>query len=163
MIARPAGPDIFITLPVIASIFAGGCIHAFGSKPESSPGVEADVAHADQYAYESKTLSNLAALEIGVDDFIKTEGRIPDDLDQLIPKYIAEIPAVELGIPAHKDTNKVRYYPAGVIRDGVIDGTQIEDTGRWGYAHNDHQVIVYVDCVHQSSRKKSWYRERGVF
>ena len=150
-----------IALPVCILALCG--CGMLGLKPEHSPGVETEIEKSERYARESRTLSHLAALEAGISDFVKAESRIPTSLQQLVPKFIAEIPTVELAIPGHRPTSETQHYPSDVIRNGAVDGTRIWDTGRWGYVYNDRQVIVFVDCTHLSSRNKPWYQERGVF
>lgn len=139
-----------------------GCSYIFGSR-DSSPVSESAAQRSDVYASESRTLSGLATIENAIHDYIKGEGKIPGRIDDMIPKYLASIPVIELGLSGYSDNSKVRNYPASVIRDGVIDGSQLKDTGYWGYAHNDRQVIIFVDCIRADSRGKPWYKERGVF
>jgi len=133
-----------------------------GFKSKPSGGMEGEVETADRYSRESHTLSSLAILERAVASYVR-DHKIPDTLDVLIPDYLAEIPVAELAVEDHEDTSKVMYYPADIIRGGAIDGTKLKDSGKWGYVHNDHQVIIFVDCIHLNSRGKPWYAERGVF
>lgn len=150
-------------LPLLLLPAASGCVGGWGLKPESSPGIDAEVSQAEKNARESRTLSHLAALELAVSDYIKAEGRIPPKLEALVPKFAAEVPSVDLGVKGHRETADAVYYPSDVIRDGAVDGTRIKDSGRWGFVHNDRQVIIFVDCTHKSSRGRPWYKERGVF
>ncbi len=143
----------------VLAVALAGC--AFSGSRETSPVSESAARQFDVDAHESKTLSGLATLENGVHDYIKGEGRIPGRIEDLIPKYLAEIPVVE--IAKHSESSKVKNYPATVIRDGVIDGTQLRDTGHWGYAHNSRQVIIFVDCTHIDSHGKPWFKDRGVY
>ena len=152
-------------IAIAAVIFLSwqGCAINFGGK-RNPPEVDSAVQQSDIYEHESRTLSNLATLENGVNDYIRDEKKIPEKLEDLIPKYLAEIPQVELGRPdVHSDTNKVEYYRGRVIQNGRLDESQLKDTGSWGYAHNDRQVIVFVDCTHENSRGRPWYKERGAF
>lgn len=112
---------------------------------------------------ESRTLSTLAKIEVSISNYIKEEGQIPPRLQDLVPKYLAEIPNVELSVGHHREANDVRNYPSSILRDGQIDGTQLKDSGKWGYVYNDRQVIIFVDCTHLSSRGIPWFQERGVF
>lgn len=151
-------------IPAVVAACAG-CASNFGARPpESSSVADAAFKNSDLYSRESRTLSGLATLENGINDYIKDQGKIPTRLEDLIPRYVVEIPVVELGQPRrHGDKSSVRYYPSRIIQNGVIDGSQLKDTGRWGYAHNDKQVVVFVDCTHVNSRGNLWYKERGVF
>lgn len=125
--------------------------------------VENTVRDNERAVVETRTLSGLARLESSVADYIKGEGKIPSKLEELVPKYLAELPAVETGLRSHRDTTDVKLYGPEVLRDGVINGTRLADTGKWGYVFNERQVVIFVDCTHQSSRGKPWYQERGVY
>jgi hypothetical protein len=122
-----------------------------------------EIQRSELMASESRTLSSLAALERSLNDFIKSKRHIPVKLDELVPEYLGKIPVLELGIPGHKDTDRVQYYPASIIVNGQVNGRRLKDTGFWGYAFNDRQVIVFVDCTHKSMRGAPWYQARGVF
>ncbi|MFC1679302.1 hypothetical protein ACFL2T_03745 [Elusimicrobiota bacterium] len=140
-----------------------GCGGMFG-RDRLGADMSDDVAMSVRRSVESNTLSRLAALERSLNDFIQAKGRIPVRLNELIPKYLAEIPEVELGLRReHKDRNDVAYYPVAVISDGQINGALIEDTGGWGYVFNESQVIVFVDCTHKRMDGSYWYKTRGVF
>jgi hypothetical protein len=146
----------WILLPLAAAL--GGC----GLWPkEDAASVSAGARQVDFQANESRTLSSLANIEESLKDYVQSEKKAPDSLEDLIPKYLAEMPTVELGLPNHKDTSQVEDYPASVLGRRHIDGSQLKDTGRWGYAHDDHRAVVFVDCTHKSSRGKSWYLERN--
>lgn len=112
---------------------------------------------------QTETLSALAKMEESIAAYIATEKRIPDSLDQLVPKYLAEIPSVEIDVRGHRDNNLVKVYPSSILRDGQIDGTMLKDTGRWGYVHNDRQVVVFVDCTHQARNGKAWFEQHGAY
>ena len=98
-------------------------------------------------------------METALASFVKGERRIPERLDELVPKYLAEIPSVDIAVGGHHETNAVKYYASDLLRDGQIDGTKLKDTGKWGYVHNDRQVVIFVDCTHPSSRGQPWYQE----
>jgi len=122
-----------------------------------------EIRRSERSASESHTISRLSAIERSINDFIQAEHRIPNSLDDLIPKYIAEIPEAELGVRSHKDSNIVRYYPREIIVGGQVNGSRLKDTGGWGYVHNDRQVIIFVDCIHKMMDGKFWYQARGVY
>jgi hypothetical protein len=149
--------------PVAVVAALTGCGGGGASRDASiSREVEQTVREADSRAAESRTLSALARIEDSVAAYVKSENSIPGKLDDLVPRYLAEIPAVELGVRGHRDTAKVQIYPGAALRDGQIDGSQLKDTGRWGYVHNERQVVVFIDCTHQSPRRQPWYQTRGV-
>lgn len=125
--------------------------------------VEQSVLDAETRARESRTLSSLAKLEEAVAAFVSREHRIPNAIDDLVPKYLAEIPSIDIDARGHRENNLVRSYPSDVLRGGQIDGSRLKDTGRWGYVHSDHQVVIFIDCTHQSRRGHPWYQEHGVY
>lgn len=149
------------TAALLLAAALGGC---GGSRDEIiTSETEQTLRQAELRIKESRTLSGLAKLEESLYNYHRTEHRIPERLDRLIPKYLAEIPVVEIGVRGHRDTDRVQSYPSDILRDGQLDGTRLRDTGRWGYVFNDRQVVVFVDCTHKSSRGRAWYLERGVF
>lgn len=139
----------------------GGCTLLGGDRIEQE--VATSVRDNDRQILESRTLGSLAKLEASIADYIKTEGRIPAKLEDLIPKYLAEMPTVENGISKHRETSASKIYPSDILRDGVVQGTRLADSGRWGYVFNDRQVVVFVDCTHQDSKGNPWYQQRGVY
>lgn len=151
-----------LTLAALAAILAAGACRSLG-KEDFSPEIEQTIRQVDFSAKESRTLSALAKLEEAISSYYQAEKKIPPNLEALIPKYLAEIPTVEISVRGHRDTAAVRSYPASVLNGGRIDGTRLRDSGRWGYVFNDRQVVVFVDCTHKSSRGRPWYQERGVF
>lgn len=145
---------------VAMSLVTAGCGWFKGRKMPAND-LEADFENAERSARESRTVSNLAALEKSLDDFVHHEGKIPERLDVLVPKYAAEIPPADTAVH-HRASSRVTYYGSDVIRDKVVDGARLKDTGGWGYAFNNRHVVVFVDCTHPSSRKRPWYREIGA-
>ncbi|MCX5796019.1 MAG: hypothetical protein NTY77_11040 [Elusimicrobia bacterium] len=137
-----------------------GC-RSLGLKDESSGELERNFQESDRQVGETRTLAGLAAMETALTSFVKGERRIPERLDELVPKYLSQIPSVDIVVSGHHETNAVRYYPSDLLRGGQLDGTKLKDTGKWGYVHNERQVVIFVDCTHPSSRGKPWYQERG--
>lgn len=151
----------FLVFLAAAALAAAGC--GGFTRDRITREVEQNVQEVDLRAIESRTLGHLSALEAAIADFYRAENRAPAKLEELIPKFLPDIPQVELGVRGHSATNEVRKYPPEVIQDGVIDGVQLKDTGRWGYAAKGNRVIVFVDCVHRTSKGNPWYQERGVY
>lgn len=149
-------------LVVAAAAAFCGCRAVMG-RDEISVQVDNEVRDSERQVRESRTLSSLAKIEASLSDYIKIEKRIPARLEWLIPKYIAEIPSVEIGIKGHSETSEVKVYPPDILRDGRISGARLMDTGKWGYVFNDRQVVIFVDCTHKSARGRPWYQERGVY
>ena len=149
----------YLFLPIL--VFMAGCA---GHEGEIG-GREMDqtVHDVDVKIKESRTLSALGKLQASIADYYKTEKKIPANLERLIPKYLADMPTVEIAVRGHKDNTKVQYYPSDIMRDGQVDGTRLKDTGKWGYTFNERQVIIFVDCTHPSTRGSPWYQERGVY
>jgi hypothetical protein len=125
--------------------------------------VDERVRQLDTEAGENRTLAALAKMEESLNNYIQNEKKIPGTIEEMIPKYLAEMPTVEINVRGHHDNDKVKVYPATILRDGAVDGTKLKDTGYWGYVFNDRQVVVFVDCTHKSRRGRAWYLERGVY
>lgn len=134
-----------------------------GAREDAARDLDATFRNSENQVKESRTLAGLGRLEASLADHAKHENKVPAKLEDLIPKYLAEMPAVELGLREHKDTGAARNYPSSVLRGGQIDGTRIGDTGKWGYAFTEDRVVVFVDCTHLTRRGKPWYQERGVY
>jgi hypothetical protein len=137
-----------------------GC-RGLGLRDDSADELERNFRNSDLQIRETRTLSGLAEIETALASYVKGERHIPDRLEELVPKYLAAIPSVDVAIGGHHETSAVRYYDGDLLRDGQIDGTKLKDTGKWGYVHNDRQVVIFVDCTHPSSRGRPWYKERG--
>lgn len=119
-------------------------------------------------ADESQTLSFLGNIDSAIAAYYQDQHKIPENLDVLVPKYLFEIPLVELGIPGHHNTRRVTVYGPEVLRNGHIDGGKIKDTGGWGYVVNGRQVIAFVDCTQplrdplSPSAPRFWYQQVGA-
>jgi hypothetical protein len=150
------------TLAVMLAAAIGGCAIP-SSREDSIHEVDENVNALEIQAAESRTMSGLAKLEESLTRYLETEKKIPERLENMIPKYLAEMPRVEIHVRGHHETDGTKNYPSTVLRDGQIDGTKLKDTGRWGYVYNDRQVVVFIDCTHKSSRGRGWYLERGVY
>lgn len=145
-----------------ASLCAAGC-RTLAKDEIITADAEANIREADFRIKETSTLSGLAKLEEAVAAYYKSENKIPGRIEDLIPKYLAEIPTADTAVRWHRESSKVQPYPSDVLRDGQVDGSRLKDTGRWGYVFNDRQVVVFVDCTHKDSRGRPWYQERGVY
>ncbi|OGR96349.1 MAG: hypothetical protein A2V88_14520 [Elusimicrobia bacterium RBG_16_66_12] len=145
---------------VLAASFSG-CAGLF-AKDEAAADFDKETSAAEARIKEDRVRSALGRFEESIADFYKTEKRIPERLDQLVPKYLAEVPSLDL--PAcGRETEKIQVYPADILRGGQVDGSRLKGTGRWGYVHNERQVVIFVDCLKPSSRGIPWYQERGLF
>ncbi len=154
-----ARPSVIRLLP-LALLLLGGCAGRFGG-PKPRVNIEPGLSH-DQL--ESRSLTNLAILEMALDDYKKREGKVPEDLKALAPRYLAELPVVALGIPGHPITSEVEPYPAEVFQDGEVQASRLRDTGRWAYVRSaqGNDAVVFIDCTHFSSRAKAWFKEKGA-
>lgn len=138
-----------------------GCSTMFG-KDEAAAEFDKETSADEARVKEDQTRASLKEIESAVADYVKTEQKIPADLDLLIPKYLAEIPALD--VPAcGGESTKVRKYPPSILRDGQVDGALIRGTGSWGYVYNDARVVIFVDCLKPSSSGTPWYQMRGVY
>jgi len=144
----------------LAILLASAGCRGLEARDEKTAELERNFRESERRVRETRTISSLVEMETALDGYVKHERRIPEKLDVLIPKYLAEVPTVD--VTGHRETNYVKYYPSDLLRDGQIDGTRLQDTGRWGYVHNDRQVVIFVDCTHPSGRGRPWYKERGA-
>ncbi|MFI5349088.1 MAG: hypothetical protein ACHQ2Z_06065 [Elusimicrobiota bacterium] len=150
---------IFAALALLAG--GSGCMSMTGGKDAASVEFDKETSAADATVLEDKTRTGLSALESAVSDYVKMEQKIPEKLDLLIPKYLSEIPSLD--IPAcGGESNRVQNYPPSILRDGQVDGSAIRGTGRWGYVYDDARVVVFVDCLKPSSKGVPWYQVRGI-
>lgn len=152
---------LFLSVAAVLSSGLSGCASWMG-KDEASLEFDKETSANDAAVREDKTRMNLRALESAVADYVKAENKIPEDLDKLVPKYLAAIPPLDL--PAcGGETEKVQNYPSEVLRDGQVDGSQLRGSGRWGYVYDETRVVVFVDCLKPSGKGVPWYRVRGVY
>ena len=149
-----------LALTLLASCSLG-CSSLF-SKDEASADFDRETSAAEARIKEDKVRSSLGRFEASIADFYKAEKRIPERLDQLVPKYLAEVPSLDLPV-CGRETDKVQVYPADILRGGQVDGSRLKGTGRWGYVYNERQVVIFVDCLKSSSHGVPWYQERGVY
>ena len=151
-----------LILTVTAVLFTAGCAGMFGGKDEAAADFDKETSANETRVKEDGTRSSLAQLETRLGDYIKTEKIIPEKLERLVPKYLAEIPALDLPV-CGKESSKVEVYRPDILRDGQVDGSRIRGTGNWGYVHNDNRIVIFVDCLKPSLRGLPWYQERGVY
>ncbi len=147
----------------LAAFAAGlsGCASLTG-KDEASVEFDKETSADDARVREDATRTNLSNLETAVADYVKAERKVPEKLENLVPKYLPDIPSVE--VPAcGGDSNRVQSYPPDILRDGQVDGSRIRGTGRWGYVYNDARVVIFVDCLKLSSAGVPWYQVRGIY
>jgi hypothetical protein len=150
---------VFAALGLIAAGYSG-CASLTG-KDAASVEFDKETSADDARVMEDKTRMSLRALESAVADYVKTEQKIPEKLDLLIPKYLSQIPSLD--IPAcGGETSSVQNYPPAILRDGQVDGSVLRGTGRWGYVYNDARVVVFIDCLKPSSSGVPWYQMRGL-
>ncbi len=119
-------------------------------------------------ADESQTLSSLGNINSAIAAYYHDNGAIPRDIQSLVPKYLFEIPIVELGIPGYRNARLVTVYPSTILRNGRVDGGKIKNTGGWGYVIRGHQVIAFVDSTAplryplNPHAPKYWYQQSGA-
>ena len=131
-------------------------------RDRASADFEKETSAAELQIREGNVRTILGRFEAAIADYYKAEKRIPPKLDLLVPKYLAEIPALDL--PAcGRESADVQYYASDVLRGGQVDGTRLKATGRWGYVYNDRQVVVFVDCLKPTRAGTPWFKERGVY
>jgi uncharacterized protein YceK len=150
---------LILAVFVVAGL--SGCGTMFG-RDEGGSDFDKETNAEDVRVREDKARTALASLESAIADFVKAENKVPPKLENLVPKYIAGIPSIDLPACGH-ETDKVQNYPPNILRDGVVDGSRLLATGRWGYVYDSTRVVVFVDCVKTSSKGVPWYQERGVY
>lgn len=151
-----------LLLPIVAAAALAGCASMTGAKEMGASDFEEDATAADLRVREDRARAGIAKIEASIADYVKAEKRIPAKLEDLVPKYLGELPTVN--IPGcGRETDRSESYGTEVLRGGQVDGSRLRGTGRWGYVYNDERVVVFVDCVKPSSRGIPWYQERGVF
>ena len=151
-----------IILTATAALLMAGCAGLFGGKDEATADFDKETSANEARVKEDRVRSSLAQLEARMADYTKTEKKIPEKLEKLVPKYLGEIPTLDLPVCGH-ESNKVEVYPVEILRDGQVDGSRIRGSGHWGYVFNDHQIVIFVDCLKPSLRGVPWYQERGVY
>ncbi len=150
----------FVLFAVVAAALSG-CGSMTG-RDDASGDFDKEASAEDVRVREDKARTSLAQLESAIADYVKAENKVPPKLDALVPKYIAGIPSVDLPACGH-ETDQVQAYPPTILRDGVVDGSRLLATGRWGYVYDSTRVVVFVDCLKTSSKGVPWYQERGVY
>ncbi len=132
------------------------------NKDEAAVDFEKETSANEMKVKEDRARSSLAQLEARLSDYTKTEKKIPSKLESLVPKYLGEIPTLDLPV-CGRESNKVEVYPPDILRDGTIDGSRLRGSGHWGYVYSDYQIVIFVDCLKPSLRGTPWYQERGVY
>ena len=132
------------------------------AKDEAAADFDKETSANELRVKEERVRSSLAQLETRLADYTKAEKKIPAKLESLVPKYLAEIPTLDLPVCGH-ESRKIEVYTPEILRDGAIDGSRIRASGRWGYVYNAYQVVIFVDCLKPSLRGVPWYQERGVY
>lgn len=150
-----------LILTVFSVVLMSGCGGMF-AKDEAAEDFAKETSANEARVKEDRVRSSLAQLETRLADYTKTENKIPAKLERLVPKYLAEIPSLDLPV-CGRESNKVEVYPPEVLRDGQVDGSRIRGTGRWGYVFTDDRIVIFVDCLKPSLRGVPWYQERGVY
>lgn len=149
-------------LTAVAALLTAGCAGMFGGKDEAAMDFDKETSANELQVKEEKVRSSLAQLEARLADYTKTEKKIPATLQKLVPKYLGEIPSLDLPV-CGRETSQVEVYSPVVLRDGQIDGSRIKGTGRWGYVYTNDRIVIFVDCLKPSLRGVPWYQERGVY
>ena len=149
-----------IMLTAAAVLLTAGCAGMLG-KDEASADFDKETSANEARIKEDRVRSSLAQIEARLADYTKALP-IPAKLEKLVPKYLAEIPTLDLPVCGH-ESNKVEVYSPDILRDGQVDGSRIRGSGHWGYVFNDTRVVIYEDCLKPSLRGVPWYQERGVY
>lgn len=148
-------------LTTLAAVLTAGCAGMF-AKDEAAIDFDNETSANEKQVKEERVRSSLAQLETRLSDYTKTEKKIPTKLEKLVPKYLAEIPSLDLP-SCGRESKKVEVYPPAILRDGQVDGSRLKGTGHWGYVFTEDRIVIFVDCLKPSLRGVPWYQERGVY
>jgi len=151
--------NIILTAAVVC--LTAGCAGLF-AKDEAAADFDKETSANEAKVKEDRVRSALAQIETRLADYTKTEQKIPAKLENLVPKYLGEIPALDLPV-CGRETNKVEVYSPVILRDGQVDGSRLKGTGHWGYVFTEDRIVIFVDCLKPSLRGVPWYQERGVY
>lgn len=151
-----------LILTATAVMFMSGCAAGFLGKDEAAVDFDKETSANEAKVKEDRVRSSLAQLETRMADYTKTEKKIPAKLELLVPKYLAEIPTLDLPVCGH-ESNKVEVYSPVILRDGQVDGSRLKGSGHWGYVFTEERIVIFVDCLKPSLRGVPWYQERGVY
>lgn len=147
---------------VVSVVLMSGCAGMFGGRDEAADDFAKETSANEAKVKEDRVRSSLAQIEARLSDYTKTEKKIPEKLEKLVPKYLAEIPSLDLPV-CGRESSKVEVYGPEILRDGQVDGSRLRGTGRWGYVFTDDRIVIFVDCLKPSLRGVPWYQERGVY
>lgn len=150
-----------LILTGFVALMTAGCGGLF-AKDEAAADFDKETSANEAKVKEDRVRSSLAQFETRLSDYTKTEKKIPAKLERLVPKYLAEIPSLDLPV-CGRESNKVEVYPPEILRDGQVDGSRLRGTGHWGYVFTDDRIVIFVDCLKPSLRGVPWYQERGVY
>ncbi len=104
---------------------------------------------------EGATRGSLGSLRSGLMVYYgETEGNYPMSLEELVPKYLNEIPSAKTP-EHHEDTDTVTYYSGS-----DYSRKDFRDTGGWGYVNDSTSPdwgALFVNCTHTDSKGKTWY------
>ncbi len=87
--------------------------------------------------------------------FGDSHGVWPQDLRDLVPKYLKEIPILHLEKYGHPPSNQVETYPF-LDSTGKIDATKLKDTAHWLYDSTTGTVLI--DCTHKDALGNPVYK-----
>ena len=144
-----------------AALLTAGCAGLF-AKDEAAADFDKETSANEAKVKEDRVRSSLAQIETRLSDYTKTEKKVPAKLELLVPKYIAEIPSLDLPV-CGRESSKVEVYSPEILRDGQVDGSRLRGTGHWGYVFTEDRIVIFVDCLKPSLRGVPWYQERGVY
>lgn len=110
-----------------------------------------------QKSSEGATKGNLGSLRAGASIFYgDAEGAYPKTLEELVPKYVAEIQPANTA--EHGKSAQVTLYGAEACASSQdVDPSKIKDTGGWGYVADEKAPCygaVFVDCSHKTTDSK---------
>lgn len=111
-------------------------------------------------AEEGSTKGKLGSIRANVSIYFGDhDGFYPKSLQELVPRYLPELPSVTIG--HHPKTSAVTVYGRQACSGTEVDPGAVRDTGRWGFIRapkDDCNGSVFVDCTHKDSKGREWYK-----
>lgn len=124
----------------------------------SPPAAKAEPAAGQELLNnETAALAALSELRKAVESYKAAKGKYPGRLNKLTPKYLPEIPAIN--VADHPTTDEVLEIDSTDYDENLHQ--VITDSGKWLYFTNKkskHHGLVLIDCSHKDARGVERYK-----
>ncbi|HBB67458.1 MAG: hypothetical protein A2X28_09370 [Elusimicrobia bacterium GWA2_56_46] len=149
--------DTELAGPKLTSVVIEPRPRAGKTGPAAGSGATASSSTGEDLANETETLVAVSEVTFALSAYRREEGKFPAHLENLSPKYLPALPAVE--IADHPKTAEVVEIDS---TDYDLDYTKaFRDTGKWLYfSHKKSRYHgrVFVDCSHKDAQGLEFYR-----